>query len=277
VDKEQLLQSATTGFLETNGARLYYETVGQGRAVLFIHAGIGDLRMWDAQAEGLADRYQVIRYDTRGYGKTEDSDVPYSNRQDARELLDHLGVDKAVVVGCSRGGQIAIDLTIESPERVAGLVPVCAGLSGFNDERATPANEVEAFAQMEAVDASGDIEKIIEMDISLWVDGLYRNGQAPEPVRDYVRRAMQVAYAKPKYAQVITLTPPAAGQLGSIRVPALVIVGAIDLVETRTIADVLASGIPNARKAVIEGAAHLPNMEKPAEFNRLLRAFLDEL
>lgn len=266
----------TTGFLETNGARLYYETVGQGRAVLFIHAGVGDLRMWDAQAEALADRYQVIRYDTRGYGRTEDSDVPFSNRQDARAVLDHLGVEKAVVVGCSRGGQIAIDLAVESPERVAGLVPVCAGLSGFDYESHTPANEMAVFEQMEALEASGgSIEEMIELDIKVWADGFYRNGQAPAHVRDYVRRAMQVAYAKPQHHQVITLNPPAAGRLGDIRVPTLVIVGELDTTDTRAVADALVAGIPNASKAVIEGTAHLPNLEKPDEFNRLLRDFLD--
>jgi 3-oxoadipate enol-lactonase len=275
-DKEWLLESATTGFLETNGARLYYETVGQGPAVLFIHAGVADLRMWDAQVEALADRYRIIRYDTRGYGKTEDTDVLYSNRQDARDLLDHLGVDKAIVVGCSRGGQIAIDFTVESPERVAGLVPVCAGLSGFDYENHTPPNEIAAFEQMEALEANGgSVEEMIELDVKVWVDGFYRNGQALAHVRDYVRRAMGSAYAKPKYTQVITLSPPAAGRLGDIRVPTLVVVGEIDTVDTRVVADALVAGIPNALKAVIEGTAHLPNMEKPDEFNRLLRDFLD--
>lgn len=268
------MELSTAGFLETNGARLYYESAGEGRAVLFIHAGVADLRMWDAQAAALVDRYRVIRYDTRGYGKTAHDDVPYSNRQDIRDLLDHLDVDKAVIVGCSRGGQIAVDLALESSERVAGLVPVCAGISGFDGDM--PANELAVFEQMEALEANGGaVEAMIDLDVKVWVDGFYRNGEAPAPVRDYVRRALQAAYAKPQHGTVITLAPPAAGRLGDIRVPTLVIVGEIDTSGTRAMADALTAGIPNARKAVIAGTAHLPNLEQPDEFNRLLREFLD--
>lgn len=169
-----------------------------------------------------------------------------------------------------------VDFALESPERGAGLVPVCAGLSGFDYDNHTPDNERAVFEAMEALEASGaDVEKMIDLDAQVWVDGFYRNGHAPAHVRDYVRRAMQVAYARPQHSQVITLSPPAAGQLGDIRVPTLVIVGAIDTVDTRAAADAVVSGIPNARKLVIEGTAHLPNMEKPEEFNCALLAFLD--
>ena len=74
------MTNATSGFLVHNGARIYYEAEGRGEPVLFIHAGVANLRMWDDQAATLGDRYRVIRFDTRGYGRTETERVEFSNR-----------------------------------------------------------------------------------------------------------------------------------------------------------------------------------------------------
>jgi 3-oxoadipate enol-lactonase len=76
-----------SGFVETNGGRIYYEVDGDGEPVVLIHAGIANLRMWDGQVPALADRYRVIRYDTRGFGRTETEDVPFSNRDDITAVL----------------------------------------------------------------------------------------------------------------------------------------------------------------------------------------------
>ena len=108
--------------LDVPGASLYYETDGQSLRLplLLIHAGVATLRMWDPQIEALAQQHYVVRFDTRGYGKTETDDVPFSDRDDALALLDHLGIERATVIGCSRGGAIALDLAVEHPDRVRG-------------------------------------------------------------------------------------------------------------------------------------------------------------
>jgi len=110
-----------SGTIDVPGARLYYEVAGSGPAVVLIHAGVANLRMWDAQVEALAPRYRVIRYDTRGFGRTANEDVEFSNRDDLRAVLEHVGVPRATVLGISRGGHIAIDFTLDSPDRVEAL------------------------------------------------------------------------------------------------------------------------------------------------------------
>lgn len=76
------MSSAEAGFIVVPGGRLYYEVEGEGPAVTLIHAGVANLRMWDAQVASWRDRFRVIRYDTRGFGRTLTEDVPYSNRAD---------------------------------------------------------------------------------------------------------------------------------------------------------------------------------------------------
>src|SRR5262249_17368292 len=123
-----------SGFLALPGARLCWECEGAGHPLLLIHGGLGTLRMWDGQVPELARRYRVIRYDTRGFGKTETDDVEFANRTDALAILDHLGASTAYVMGQSRGGMIALDLALDHPERVNALIHVASGIGGYNPE-----------------------------------------------------------------------------------------------------------------------------------------------
>ncbi|MBA3779465.1 MAG: alpha/beta hydrolase [Chloroflexi bacterium] len=160
---------SSSGFVEVEGARLYYEEEGSGPALLLLHAGIANLRMWDPQVSAFAERYRVIRYDTRGFGETTTADVAYSNRQDMADVLDHLDVESAFLVGCSRGGQIALDFTLERPERVAALVTVGSGPGGFQPQ-STP--ELDAlWGTMEALEEAGNWTPLAELETALWVDG----------------------------------------------------------------------------------------------------------
>src|SRR4030042_911272 len=121
-----------SGFAPVYNGQLYYEVSGSGRPILFIHAGVADHTMWDGQIQQFSGYFKVIRYDSRSYGKSQTETTEFSNRQDILDLLDHLDVDRVAVIGISRGGQIAIDFTLEHPERVSALVTVAAGVSGFN-------------------------------------------------------------------------------------------------------------------------------------------------
>ena len=103
------------GFIDAPGARLYYEVEGDGPALTLIHAGVAHLRMWDDQVTAWRDRFRVIRYDTRGFGRTLTDDVPYSNRADLQAVLDALGIERTHLLGLSRGSMIATDFTVENP------------------------------------------------------------------------------------------------------------------------------------------------------------------
>jgi pimeloyl-ACP methyl ester carboxylesterase len=257
-----------------NGARIRYERSGAGFPVLFIHAGIADSRMWAPQVTAFANQFDMIRPDLRGFGDSELPPVPYSMRADLVGLLDHLDVNRAHVVGCSMGGTVAIDLTVEHPDRVERLVLVASGVSGSNLGKADSA----LFADVEAADKAGDMNAVNRAEVRLWVDGPRRpEGSAPASVRNLVLamngRALHSDWASAKH---VALDPPAIGRLGEITSPTLVIVGDQDLPHALVNADLITSKVPGARTVTIKDAAHLPNLERPADFNRVLLDFLTE-
>jgi pimeloyl-ACP methyl ester carboxylesterase len=255
-----------------NGARIHYERSGKGFPLLLIHAGIADSRMWEPQAQAFADEFDMIRPDLRGFGDSELPPAPYSISADLVGLLDHLGVDRTHVVGCSMGGTAAIDLALEYPDRVGRLVLVGSGISGSNLGQADHA----LFAEVEAADKAGDMDAVNRAEVRLWVDGPRRpEGSAPAEVRalvlDMNGRAFRSDFAS---APQQKLDPPAIGRLHEIAAPTLVIVGDEDLPHAAANADIITSSISGARTVVIKGAAHLPSLERPQDFNRVLRDFL---
>ena len=251
---------------------MHYERSGSGFPVLFIHAGIADARMWEPQAKAWADRFDMIRPDLRGFGDSELPPVSYSSRGDLIALLDHLGVERAHVIGCSMGGTAAIDLALEHPERVERLVLVAGGISGSN----LGAADAALFSDIEAADRAGDMEAVNRAEVRLWVDGPRRpEGSAPAAVRDLVLdmngRALKTDWAS---AEDRGINPSAITRLGEIRARTLVIVGDQDLPHASANADVITSNIPGACRAVIKDAAHLPSLERPDELNRIVLDFL---
>ncbi len=262
--------SRQNGIAEVNGARLFYEVAGEGPAVVLIHAGIADSRMWDGQFEAFAREFRVIRYDARGYGRSDMPAGPFAHRDDLHGLLRLLGVERAALVGLSMGGSTAIDFTLDHPEMVSSLVPVAAGLGGFQHSESMQ----RADAEEEAAFERGDMEAVYEINLRTWVDGPGRPPDAVDPeIREIVRQMQRDASISTE-GQPRRLDPPAIGRLAEITAPTLVIAGDADLPDMLTIADLLEAGIAGARKVIIPGVAHMVNMERPAEFNRLVLDFL---
>jgi pimeloyl-ACP methyl ester carboxylesterase len=262
-------------FAAVNGARLYYEVAGSGPALTLIHAGIADSRMWDDQFAVFAERFRVVRYDLRGFGQSEMPAGPYTMRDDLRALLHALGIARTHLIGVSMGGSIALDFTLDFPELVSSLVLVAAGISGSK-----PSDFLrEQWTALEAVMERGDLDAVNELELRLWVDGA---GRTPDQVNPSVRERVRVMNAgvlaneaRNEQGQLARpLDPPALGRLDEIAAPTLVIVGTLDVPDILENADLLAAPIPGARKVVLPGVAHLPPLEVPAEFNRLVLDFL---
>jgi pimeloyl-ACP methyl ester carboxylesterase len=265
-----------SGYVDINGEKLYYEEAGEGEALVLVHAGFVDSGMWDAQWEAFAQRYRVIRFDMRGYGKSDTVKAPVSRRDDLYRLLKHLKVERAHLLGCSMGGEQVLDLALEHPELAKSLVLVSAVPSGFEMQGPPPPLVLE---MMEAAQ-SGDTAKTSELQIRIWVDGPSRQ---PEQVDAAVRqRAAEMnripvergTWAKADMQPLNPLDPPAVGRLSEVNVPTLVIAGAFDDPEILRAADVLAAEIPNAQQVIIPDGAHVPNMEQPELFNRAVLDFL---
>ncbi len=264
-----------TGFADLNGTRFYYEVAGAGHPLVLLHAGIADARMWDGQFLAFARRYKVIRYDARGYGKTPMVAGPFAHHRDLHGLLTHFGIGRAYLLGCSLGGATIIDFALEHPEMVDALIPVGSGLSGFKYAGEAP----PIWAAMVAARKAGDLARAAELTTQIWVDGPRRTpDQVDAVVRERVREMSMIALATPDdLGTEQKPEPPAIDRLSELRIPALIIYGDLDQPPILEIADVLARGIAGARKVAMPGVAHVPTMERPAEFNRLVLDFLGPL
>lgn len=260
-----------------NGAVIYYETHGHisEPAVLLIHAGVANLRMWDCLVPVLEPDHFVIRYDTRGFGNTTTRDVGFSDREDARDLLDHLGIDRATVIGCSRGGGIAIDLALESPDRVAGLATIGSGPSGFPDLEPT-GREHEILDAMDRAFAAGDWAALNELEVRLWSIGPTREQNLLDPA--FVELAYSLNRANldraGEHPRPERLDPPAFDRLPDLGMPTLVTVGESDVTEQLAAFEFLVATIPAVTSARFADAAHLPSVERPEAFNRVLGGWL---
>jgi pimeloyl-ACP methyl ester carboxylesterase len=265
--------------LDVNGASLYYETDGgiSSPAVLLIHAGVATLRMWDPLVPALAADHFVVRFDTRGYGMTETEDVPFSNREDAIDLLDHLGIARATVIGGSRGGSIALDLAIEHPDRVTGVVTIGSGPGGFPELELTD-REDAAFDELDALYEAGDWDELARKEAELWDFGPERTAADLDPGFVELAYALNAVNARHggEDPTPIPLEPPAYDRVVDIAVPTLVMVGDHDLSPVLAQYEYLVSTIPGADGCRFPDSAHLPSVEQPAEFERILLSWLAE-
>ena len=155
---------AFEGTIPVPGGTLWAQWAGEGSGVVLIHAGIADARMWDPQWGTLVSQHRTARYDTRGYNRTTTEAVPFSNRADVIAVMDAAGLERAVIVGCSRGGAIALDTALEYPDRVSGLVWVCGGVSGAEVDDLPEATAL--FERQEALYEAKDWEAMADLDVA---------------------------------------------------------------------------------------------------------------
>ena len=250
---------------------------GEGIPVVFLHAGVCDSRMWAPQIEAAAAAgFWGVAYDRRGYGETTTPDEGCSHLEDLEAVLDALGIHAAIVVGASIGGALAIDFTLANPERVAGLVLVGTSISGARVPSLPP--EIMTIANaMEAVEESGDLDAINAVDAHAWLDGpLSESGRVGDPVRALFKTMNGTILRKPKLTRE-EAPERAIDAVGDIDTPTLLVAGDLDFPHIVNRHEDLSEDMENAFAVVIEGTAHLPNLERPDLFNPLLVEFLTML
>jgi pimeloyl-ACP methyl ester carboxylesterase len=260
-------------------ARLAVDRRGAGGAphVVFLHTGISDLRSWDEVLDLLSPDMDVVAYDRRGFGVTAYKSERHDPLVDLLAVLDGLGLDEVVLVGNSRGGQIALDFTLSHPTRVSALVLVAPAISGAPAADQIEPVEAAIWETLEAAEAAGALDALNLGEVRLWVDGPYApEGRVGGAARDLALDMNRIALhaADPGYESEAL---DAWSRLSEVHCPVLVVVGDLDLVHIRARAAELASRIAGARLEVMEGAAHLPGLEQPAAFAALLRDFLGHL
>ncbi|MCP3959165.1 MAG: alpha/beta fold hydrolase [bacterium] len=272
---------AAAGHLDV-GSKLYWETHGDaGPVLVLIHDGLVHHEVWDAQIAPFAAAHRVVRYDRRGYGRSEPPTSAYSNRADLLALLDHLGVERAVLVGSSSGGGLATDFALAHPRRVTALVLVGAVVDGLGYS-----------THFITRNLNNSLGKDIETMIQRWADDRYivapGNTAARERLRELLRanphnfdpvkyRFLEEDDGVAPEARKRNNPEPALRRLGEIAVPTLLVTAAEDIPDVHVHAGALESGITGAGRVVIPGAGHLVYLERPEIFNQVVLEFLSLL
>lgn len=258
------------GFAPSGDARIHYQTLGEGEPVVFVHAGIADSRMWDPQFESVPAGYQFVRLDLQGFGNTAFAGEPFAYHQDVLAVMDHLSLGRAFLVGCSIGGNIALEVAAEAPHRVAGLVLVGSDAPGFDPEPYESPEWPEAVAAFQA----GDYSRVAELDAAMWAVGYGRTGEEVAPALIELVMEMDLVPLRSEADREEVRIKPDTPDPAALEFPTLVVVGEHDLPDMRAHADRLAEVLAGGHPLVIPGAAHLASLEQPAVFNRALLEFI---
>ena len=265
-----------SGLAAVNNALIYYEIAGEGRLFVMIHAGIADHRQWNNEFAHFARHYRVLRYDMRGYGKSEPVDGEFSHLQDLNALLEALHLNQPLILmGCSMGGGLAMNFALTRPSQVEALIMVDSGPAGLELDVPEPAK----FEDAEKAFKAGDLDGVAELETQIWFDGMDRTStQVNQAMRGLVYEMNRTALAheaKQLGKRMPDTTIPAVERLAELRIPILIIVGSHDIPYTQAAADYMVEKIPSARKVIIDDAAHLPNMDHPDVFQRIVGEFID--
>lgn len=266
-----------------NGVRINYEVHGDGPPMVLSHGYTASLRMWDGQIGPLSERYRVVVYDTRGHGESEaPADMnAYSIAtfaEDQAALMDHLGIERAVVGGLSMGGMVAQEFALRYPDRVealllcdtgAGMQPGAFGSPELRERMAAFREQMAKLAR--------------ERGMAAVVEWMRQNPQGPRPegpIPDGVRRHLE-GVARMSVdgwlggAHALQTWPGVAERLPEITAPTLVIIAELD--NLRPAGEIIHRRIPGSRQALITGSPHGSCLWKTDAFNRALLDFLDDL
>lgn len=265
--KITIAQNVELGYLKVGeNDSIYYEAVGSGTTLIFVHDGILSHKVWDNQFLFFSKNHRVVRYDRRGYGLSSDAKGEYSNMNDLLSLFTQLNIDSACLIACSSGGALAIDFTLEYPEKVEALVLVGAIVRGFsytNHFRKRGGHLPQKFKD--------DLEKrlyyVSEDPYIIYSE----NTGAKERAIELVKNNPKIIYNRPKYIQHDV---PAFRRLNEIKVLTLIVVGEYDLPDVHAHAGVINAGIYASQRIIISNAGHLAPFEQPNIFNKIVLNFL---
>ncbi len=255
--------------VEANGIDIHYEISGSGPWVTLAHSLATNLTLWDELAAVLAKRFSVLRYDARGHGKSGAPNGPYSFPQlvgDLVGLLDALKIGRTHFVGLSMGGMLGQHFALAHPERLDRLALVST-TSRIPPEAGALWDERIAVARAHGMQAH------VESTLARWFTTPYRAAHPEVMARiGALVAATPVAGFAGWGTAICTLDVTA--QLGAVRAPTLVVVGADDPGTPPAAGEAIAAAIPGARLEIIPAASHQLVIEQAPRFERLLEDFL---
>ena len=258
-------------FASLDGHVVHYSRSGRpdGLPLVLINSLGTDLRLWNQVVPALEADFSILRYDLRGHGLTDCPPGPYSLvqlAQDLRSLLDHLGIQRAALVGISIGGLIALQFAASHPGAVRALV--------LADTAARIGSADRWQQRIEAVRREG-LQALAPAVLGLWLSESFRANQ-PTLTRGFGNMLTRTP-AEGYIACCSTLAESdLSPQLPKIQAPALVLTGEMDAATPPEQGRALAAALPDARFELVPAAAHLPCIEQPERVAAFIRRFLQE-
>ncbi|HEV2371125.1 MAG TPA: alpha/beta hydrolase [Streptosporangiaceae bacterium] len=249
------------------GGAVFCEVTGDGPSLVLTHDAISHRESWQAQFESLSRSYRVVRWDRRGYGRSDQPRAPYASEDDLARVITSLAGPPAVLIGCSNGGLLSLLCTLKHPELVAALVlvgPIVSGL-GFTQH----------FTSRGGRRTSEDLTVAAEIEYWSSTDPWFV-APANTSARERLRALLMANphNLEPNQHPERARESPALPRLGQIAVPTLIIVGEHDIADVHAHCGAIEAAIPGARRLVLPSSGHLPHLEVPGEFDRAVLGFL---
>ena len=264
--------NSSQGYVASGNSRLYWESAGDGEALVLIHGNMVDRRMWDFNFPALAQHHRVVRYDMRGFGQsgTKGSELGAAV-EDLKLLLSKLSISSTAVCGASMGGVVATHFALTEPQRTKGVVLVGTDMSGFpmSAEFADPI--LRTYKVLEQADTAAAR--------AIWLEHPMLAG-AKRCKRAYdLLEKMFEEYTWEDWlsGRGYLVDPPALTRLSEITAPMLIVTGEYEMARFTAIARLLEQEVQDSRWVVIPGTGHLPNMEDANTFNSKVLDFLKRL
>ncbi|MGW5418745.1 alpha/beta fold hydrolase [Streptomyces sp. NPDC003943] len=237
------------------------DTGGDGLPMVLVHPGVGDSTIWDPVLASLTGRQRLIRYDARGYGRSPAPVTSYTAAGDLAAVLDHFGLDRAVLVGSSMGGAASLNLALDAPERVAGLALFVPGVSGYD------LDEEEFYKELGRLAEAGDTEGIVRLGLGLWGQAAGGTPESDPVAAAYLRAVLPAWFANVGHQHA---DPPAFDRLGEIAVPTVLALGELDRPQLVRCNEEMAARIPGCRLARLAASDHYPTLREPEAVARLV-------
>ena len=262
--------SVDTGYVDVPDGKLYYEEAGKGdETIVLIHDGLVHGEIWDHQFLTFAEKYRVIRYDRRGYGRSPKPEKKYSNIDDLNAVFNFFNIDKAILIGMSAGGGLVLDFAIHYPEKTSALILVGAVVGGFSysDHFMTRGGRLQTSDY-------ANRDKLLQY---LLTEDPYEIAPQNKEVKEKLRTLMQAYPQNMDFEKNRLATIPerkAINELKNIQAPVLLIIGEFDIPDVFVHAGAIESGVPYARKVIIQNAGHLVPFEQPEIFNTQVLNYL---
>ncbi len=262
-------QIDSSGYINIGNDKIFYEAAGEGSALIFLHDGLIHREIWDDQFSFFSQSHKVIRYDRRGYGNSSPATEAYSVVEDLNRLFTHLEIDKACLIAMSSGGRLAIDFTLQFPEKVSSLILVGAVVGGFPytqhfyDRGGHLPSDLNTHEERRLYYAFDDPYEIFP-----------ENEAAKEKVAGFVKKIPQKEHGFPSS---VPPGEPAYQRLNEIKIPTLILVGEFDIPDVHAHAGAINAGIANSKRDIIPKSGHLIPIEQPTVFNDAVAKFLNAL